>query len=423
MKSLKALVVVGSLLSQAAFADTFVETIARLSARDAVTVAGDQLYASNYNTGAVYQIALDGSFETLLANNARGPAGIRLDDAGNIYVALYNQSAILRIAPDGTETTFASNVREPIALDWDSMSNLYVSNFAGDTTVTRIAPDGTATAFASISELNNVSSLCVDDSDDVYVTSYFSSDIYRVTPAGQVSLFATSDAPGYAYLQFDSANQQFYATVTNTNALMTFDMTGTPQTLINSPQGGTVDGPLIDAAVDSAIGLAVSADGKHVYFATNTHIRRMNIADPSVDQVRPYFTSENNISVEEGTEVNHTFEFTDPNGDPLLLALENLPDWLTFDGVDSLTGTPGSDQAGETVSLTADLSDGFATVSQAFSVSVTAAAAPAPVPTPAPAPAPAPAPTSDSGGGGSTGYGLLLLIMGIALLRRCLPTS
>ncbi|TQV74710.1 hypothetical protein FLL45_07040 [Aliikangiella marina] len=407
MRFIKTVMIIIIMNSPICVAETFVETIIDLSARDAVTIAGDKLYASNYNTGAVYQIELDGTFSNLLNNNSRGPAGIRVDQNNNIYIALYNQNSILKIAPDGTESTFASGVREPIALDWDSMANLYVSNFAGDTSVTKISPDGTVSAFASISALNNISSLCLDDNDDVYVTSYFSGDIYKVSSSGAVSLFSSSSAPGYAYLQFDRVNQVFYATVTNTNALMTIDMTGAAADVINTPDGGSLDGPIESATIDSAIGLAISGDGKHIYFATNTHIRRLNIADPTIDQVRPYFTSDESAQAKEGENLVHQFEFIDPNGDSLQLSIESLPEWLSFDGVDSVSGTPGSEDAGKVFGLTAELFDGFATVSQDFSISVVETS------NPPPATPPVQQPTADSGGSGSVGgwlFGIILLL-------------
>ncbi len=421
MKKNSLLFILITTLSSNALAEIFVETIANVSARDAVAIEDNQLYASNFNTGEVFLIELNGTFSNIMDRSNRGPAGIRIDDNGDIYIALFNENSIIRIDSQGNETLFASNVREPIALDWDSNSNLYVSHFARDTTVTRIAPDGTQTALPRIDALDNISSLCLDSNDDIYVTSYFSGDIFRITPSGDISLFTTSSAPGYSFLQFDPTNNVFYAAITNTNTLMRFDIEGTPEVLINTPEGGDHDGPLDIASVNSAIGLAVSENGNQVYFATNTQIRRLNLADPNVDQIRPYFTSDKSAAAEENSDFMHQFEFEDPNGEPLTLTLQNLPDWMIFDDISQLSGVPTSNDIGQTFSINASLSDGLDTVSQTLSVSVTAApATPPPAPTPAPAPT-VPDPTPSSGGGAISYWAFVLISFMLArkfIIRR-----
>jgi hypothetical protein len=397
-------------ISSTTLAQIFVETIANVSARDAVTIEGDQLYASNFDTGEVFLVELDGTFSNIMQTSNRGPAGIRIGDNGDIFIALFNENSIIRIDAQGNETLFASNIREPIALDFDSDSNLYVNHFNGGTTVTRISLDGTQTPLPSVTALNSISSVALDDNNDVYVTSYFSGDIYRITPSGDISLFATSDASGYSFLQFDSTNNVFYAAIFNTNTLMRFDALGNPEVIINSPQGGDRDGPLDIASINSAIGLAISDNGNQVYFATNTQIRRLNIADPNVDQVRPFFTSDEAADAEENSDFMHFFEFEDPNGEPLTLMLGDLPDFLVFDGVSELSGTPTANDAGQVFNINASLTDGIDTVSQTLSITVAAAAAPTPPPAPTPAP-------SSSSGGGSLSYLAYVFLLIISIRK------
>ena len=261
--------------------EIFVETIAKVSARDAVTVYEYSLYASNYHNGRIYKIGLDGSLETVIGDNKRGPAGIRFDGDGNMYVAMYNDNAIVKIDPQGNESVFASEIREPIGLDWDTNGNLYVSSFGGTNTVTRISSDGVKIQLASVQALTDVSSLCLDSADNIYVTSYGSGDIYRVSQSGDVARFSTTSATGISFIQHDPINNVFYAT-TSTNSLLRIDSDGAAEVLIDTPSGGVQDGPLGSATIQSAIGLAVSLDGKHIYFASNTHIRRITLADRGV---------------------------------------------------------------------------------------------------------------------------------------------
>lgn len=413
---MSALVCLSTLFTVSSYAETevFVETIVELSARDAVTLEDGSLFASNYNNGRVYKVELDGTVTTLIGSNNRGPAGIRFDDDGNMYVAMYNIGSVIKVDTQGVETVFADNINEPIALDWDSSDNLYVSSWNGPTTITRVLPDGTQQQVAKIQQLTNVTSLVLDSADDIYVSSIQTGDIYRVTQSGQVSLFASTSVPGITFLQFDETNDIFYAAGLNNNSLLRIGMDGSSEIFVESPNGGLQDGPLDVALIDSAIGLAVSDDGKQVYFATNTHLRRLTIVDPDVEQVRPYFTSDDSASIDGGSELSHRFVFEDPNSDPLTLSVENLADWMTFDGVDTVTGTASSDSSNSTVSLVATLTDGFDTVQQEFELTITAASTPTP---PAPTPAQPVVQPSPSGSSGGTVDGWWLILLASVFVR------
>lgn len=58
------------------FADSFVETIVDLSARDALVLYNEQIFASNYITGEVYSIDLNGTSSAIFSAGQNGPAGI-----------------------------------------------------------------------------------------------------------------------------------------------------------------------------------------------------------------------------------------------------------------------------------------------------------------------------------------------------------
>jgi sugar lactone lactonase YvrE len=413
-----AIVIIPIVIARIAHADTFVETISNVSAKDAVALYDGSIYASNYDTGIVYKIDEDGSSSIVVAANNGGAAGIRFDDSGNLYVAMYNLNSVIRVDSQGSQSTFASNILTPIALDWDNNQNLYVSSFQGTNTVTMIDPNGTATQLGVVSQLTQISSLALDGSGDIYITSYNSGDVYRMTPSGIVSLFISTGVSGLNFIQFDENENVFYA-ISGDNAILKIDPNDSTETIIQSSPPGAVDGPVADASIEQSIGLAVSADGKQVYFSSRNSVRRLVFADPSVDQVRPYFTNDASVSVEEAQSLNFMFEFADPNNDPLTLTLSGPPSWASFDGVDTLTGSPSSNDAGMTFNIAASVSDGIASVQSSLDIMVTAIAAPPPPPPP-PTPAPAPAPQPDSGGssGGSSNIVFLLFIFLFVGLRR-----
>ncbi len=381
-------------------AETFLETIAEVSARDAITIGPDNnLYSSNYNTGVIYRITPNGEVSIVLTANNNGPAGIRFDNAGNMLVAMYNIGEVVTVV-NGQIETFSSGIREPIALDWDDLGNLYVSNFAGTTTVTKVTPDGTSESFASINQLSSVSSLCIDSDNNVYVTSYGSGDIYKVSPSGDISLFSSTGLEGFGYIQFDEFNNKLFATVINQGQIIEVDLDGNHIFVVNASNNGFQDGTLDIASMDPAIGLAVAEDGNSIYFATQNHVRRALFADPQVDQIAPYFTSTPITSASQDSAYSYQYTFEDPNNDALTLEFSDLPAWLAFDGTDTISGTPSANDSGQTYTVTASLNDSLSTVVQSYELVVSGS-------TPPP---PAPAPSGSSGGGPITMFSLLLLV-------------
>ncbi len=397
------------LLIQAIHADVFVETLTDIVSIDALEIGPDgNIYSSNYSTtqGFVYRTTPAGISTVVVNAGPNGPAGIAFDGDSNMYVAMYNAGVVVRYHPDGTEDVFAENVREPIGLDWDSSNNLYVSNYAGDATVTKISPDGTSENFAKINALIDVSSLCLDDADNVYVSSYRTGDIYKITQSGDISLFAETGVPGIGFIRYDRLNNKFYATAVEANALLEIDIEGNPTILLDSPTPGRQDGPIEIASMERSIGLAIQDDGKRIYFASAEQIRSYVIADPQVDQLAPYFTSNPITSATQGTAYSYTFEFADPNDDALTLTTSALPTWLSFDGTDTISGTAGNSDAGRSYSISGTVSDGMTSRTQNFDLAV--AALPPP---------PRPEPEQTSSGGGSSERLILILLLMILLGR------
>ena len=154
-----------------------------------------------------------------------------------------------------------------------------------------------------------------------------------------------------------------------------------------------MNGPVFESQFDKPNGLAVSPDGS-VYVAEGDQrsIRRIFSVDDGA-QAPPYFNSLPGAQVFQEQTYSHTYTALDPNDDDLLYEVIELPVWLSFDGVDTISGAPTSNNLGE-FQIRMSVSDGY----HSHSIEQTSKVRVSPIDPPGP----------ENGGGGSFGLSLLL---------------
>lgn len=123
--------------------------------------------------------------------------GIAIDERNNVFVADNLQGTIYQITPDGHFVTAPSistfvSILSPVGLAFDGAGNLYASDtdpFDVEGNITKIAPDGTQTPF--VSGLGGLRGLAFDPSGNLFAAGHGNNVIYRITPGGSVSIFAS----------------------------------------------------------------------------------------------------------------------------------------------------------------------------------------------------------------------------------------
>ncbi len=149
------------------------------------------LFVADWGAGAVLRITPEQKVE-VIADELNEPAGLALDAAGNLFVAVHAEGmtrtgSILRITPQGELSVFASGLSGPTALAFDAHGNLFVSNFH-DNTIARITPAGEATVFAA--NIPSPAALAFDDEGTLYTVSSTEGTVIRISPAGEVDIMA-----------------------------------------------------------------------------------------------------------------------------------------------------------------------------------------------------------------------------------------
>jgi len=188
-----------------------------------VADAGNNMIRLVSSSGAVSTFAgtLNTGTSTVLSpfNN---PTGVAIDATGNVFVANYLASTIMKVTQAGVVSTYAGtpNVAGaangppssatfyyPNSVAVDASNNVYVSDGVNNL-IRKIAPDGTVSTFAGSglagavdstgtkASFNYPAGLAVDAAGNVYVADSNNNLIRKITPAGVVTTVAGSGLQG-----------------------------------------------------------------------------------------------------------------------------------------------------------------------------------------------------------------------------------
>ena len=171
--------------------------------------AGD-LFVSNTFANGVEEFSPSGLDLGVFASLS-SPRGIAIDSQGRIYVASQLTDVIYRFNADGSGQTVwatkADGISNPRGLAFDSAGNLYVSSsgFPGDTpsSIVKISPDGlTKSTFATDSSGYN--DIVFDTLGNLYVTNFFGNVIQEYSSSGtNLGVFASAGLVHPGGLAFD----------------------------------------------------------------------------------------------------------------------------------------------------------------------------------------------------------------------------
>ena len=122
------------------------------------------------------------------------PAGVAVDNLGNVYVADAFNNSVKKILTDGTVIILAEShsFTIPGGIAVDNQGNVYVSEILGSGKVKKIAPDETVTVLADFGVLNLPGMLVVDTEGNVYVLQPIIELVRKITPEGTISILAES---------------------------------------------------------------------------------------------------------------------------------------------------------------------------------------------------------------------------------------
>src|SRR2546421_660384 len=111
-----------------------------------------------------------------LAAQLNNPMGMAIDASGNLFVADRDANVVRRISFAGGISTVATALNGPFGLAVDSAGTLYVAD-TGNQRVVKVAANGTLTTIAGNGELNRPAGVAVDSAGTVYIADTFNGRI------------------------------------------------------------------------------------------------------------------------------------------------------------------------------------------------------------------------------------------------------
>jgi hypothetical protein len=296
------------------------------------------VYVADHSNHKIRKVAPDGEVTTLAGSGAtgstdansasasfNGPDGVAVDGSGNIYVADFNNHKIRKISPNGDVTTLAgsgtggstdangtsASFYGPKGVAVDGSGNVYVADQRNNK-IRKIAPNGDVTTLAGsgaegLTDANGTSAsfnaplgVAVDGSGNVYVADYNNVRIRKISPNGDVTTLAGSDAEGSTDANGTSASFNFptgvavdgfgnvYVADYFNHKIRKIAPNGDVTTLAGSGAQGSNDANGTSASFIGPTGVAVDGSG-NVYVADyfNHKIRKISASGAVLSGTAP----------------------------------------------------------------------------------------------------------------------------------------
>lgn len=193
-----------------------------------------------------------------------GASGNTAGPDGWFYQSNVGAGSISRVSPDGAVERFSpSGGRSPVGLVFDDGGNLLVANCGSDL-IARISPDRRIDTLVASPLLRCPNGITRASDGNFYVANFGNGDVVKVTPEGEASRFATLPGGNNGHLVF--GNDVLYVVARGAHQLYTLTLDGEPTLLVGSGQRGIADGPALAATLSLPNDVALSADGRRLYW-------------------------------------------------------------------------------------------------------------------------------------------------------------
>ncbi len=209
----------------------------------AVDGAGD-VFVADYGNNRVVEVPAGGGSQTTVGSGLYGPAGVAVDGAGDVFIADDSNSRVVEVpARGGAQTTVGSGLHFPASVAADGAGDVFIADF-GNSRVVEVPASGGAQITVATG-LASPLGVAVDGVGDVFIADSGNNRVVEV-PAGGSS--QTTVGSGLSYpdgVAVDGLGNVFIADTGNSR-IVEVPAGGGSQTAVGSglsdPSGAAVDG-------------------------------------------------------------------------------------------------------------------------------------------------------------------------------------
>lgn len=229
------------------------------------------LYIANFGQGLgnadgnqIWKLDTAGNL-TVFATGFQGASGNDFDSQGNLYQSNIAGDFISKITPDGQVSTFANmGFVSPVGIAIDSEDNLYVCN-CGDNSIIKVTPDGTSSVFSSGTVFSCPNGIDLDHEENLYVSNFSNGDIIKITPDGTPSVFANIPGNNNGHLTYHPLDSIFYVNSHGSHQIYRMTLAQNVTAVVGSGVRGNLDGEGTVAQFSRPNGIALTPSGDTLY--------------------------------------------------------------------------------------------------------------------------------------------------------------
>lgn len=176
----------------------------------AIGPTGD-IFTSDYQNGRVLRINASSHSVQTYVTGLSYSTDLAFDAFGQLYVTSGSGSPrdIYRINPDGSKTLFSTGHSYTVGMEFGSDGMMYLGN-SGNGTIERVDTSGNTQTFLSgYGTPGGPFGLAFDTVDNLYFARHGTGEIYKVTPAMQVTRIASLAPLGPTFVDVDAGGNVY----------------------------------------------------------------------------------------------------------------------------------------------------------------------------------------------------------------------
>ncbi|WP_422858476.1 hypothetical protein ACOKFD_13995 [Flagellimonas sp. S174] len=263
-----------------------VQTLAsNFGATDGLSIdANGIVYGSNFNQFMGTQVVSfnpESASVEVAVDNLVAPLGNVVDSSGNIFVVHNvrpiepgsNQTIgdVIRIDSENNRTTLATLPGFPAGITLDEEGNVYVSNFSFPG-IHKIDTDGEVSVYVQDALLAGGVGIAFDSSGDLFVGNFVTGAILKIDIEKSIEVITTIPTvrQGFVIGYITLLGDTIYATAVEEHVIYKVSLTGETSIFAGSGTQSTTEGSLLGATFDTPNGIVGDAN-KNVLYITQTN--------------------------------------------------------------------------------------------------------------------------------------------------------